>query len=164
MSGARSREHDRRGLAVNRLREDVHIHASAQAVYRALSALDGHGEWLPPRFRDYDASGTHVSFELALPLRRERARLRVAADEAPELLVLAQDGDAAGAVTSLTWALHEESPAEVHLTLEAEYRPAGGPLGALLEPALYRPLRRQAFRDALWRLKLAIEGPAGPSQ
>ena len=155
---------------MNRLREDVHIHASADAVYRALSALGDHARWLPPRFRDYDASGTRVSFDLAFPLRRERARLRVAADQAPELLVLAQDGgagdddgggsDGDGSLASLTWALHEESPAEVHLTLEAEYHPAAGPLGALLEPALYEPLRRQAFREALWGLKLSLEGPA----
>lgn len=178
------------------IREHVHLHAPADDVYRQLSALHGHERWLPRAFRRFAASDDQLSFELALPLRRERTRLSVTIDEAPQLLVLerapvsrqvteqgTQDGavdgvaadgavdgteqgaadgvvaDGVGSLTSLSWALHREAAGEVHLTVEAAYRPAGGPLGALLESLLYRSLRRQAFRDALWRLKLLVERP-----
>ena len=46
----------------------------------------------------------------------------------------------------------------MHLVAEAVYERAAGPIGWLLEQALHRPLRRQALRDALWRLKLTVEG------
>jgi hypothetical protein len=46
----------------------------------------------------------------------------------------------------------------VHVTVEAEYRPAAGLLGGLLEPVLHRPLRQQALRDVVWRLKQVAEG------
>ena len=150
---------------MTRIREHVHIHASADRVYGQLSAFHRHGEWLPPAFHHFTANGREVSFELALPLRRERARLSVTAEQAPLLLALERgDGAAndAGSLESLTWALHAEAAGEVHLTVEAVYQPAGGAPGALLEPLLYGPLRRQAFRDALWRLKLLIEGRAAP--
>ena len=50
-----------------------------------------------------------------------------------------------------------ESGRESHLSVETHYHPAGGPFGPLLDLTLHRPHRRQAFRDALWRLKLLIE-------
>jgi hypothetical protein len=152
------------------IREDVHIHASAEEVYELLASLHSHGRWLPRTFRGVEANGDELSFELSLPLRREQARLSVTAGEAPTLLVLASGRDAeqgagngVGPFASLTWALHSEAAGEVHVTLEAEYRPAGGVVGALLEPLLYYPLRRQAFRDALWRLKLFVERHDGSS-
>ena len=142
---------------MNHLREDVHIHASAQRVYRHITS--SRAVWLPRAFRHVSAHDDTLCFELALPLRRERARLAVTTSQSPSLLVLERDSaaDEGGVIDSLTWALHEETPEEVHVTLEAGYRPAGGPLGALLESALYEPLRRQAFRDALWRLKRFVE-------
>ena len=157
------------------LREHVHIHAPADEVYRQLLALRDHERWLPRAFRGFAASDDALSFDLALPLRSERARLSVSVDDAPNLLVLerargpgrgAQDGGADGAagadggsLAALSWALHSEAAGEVHVTVEALYRPAGGPLGALAESLLYRSQRRQAFRDALWRLKLLVERP-----
>ncbi len=152
------------------IREDVHIHASADEVYGLLASLRSHGQWLPRTFRGVEANGDELSFELSLPLRREQARLSVTAGEAPVLLVLTSGRDAehgagngAGPFASLAWALHSEAAGEVHVTLEAEYRPAGGLVGSLLEPLLYYPLRRQAFRDALWRLKLFVERRDGSS-
>ena len=44
--------------------------------------------------------------------------------------------------------------------VEVHYRGAGGPLGPLLDLALHRSHRRQAFRDALWRLKQSLEEAA----
>ncbi len=141
------------------LREHVHIHASADEVYGRLAALEEHRRWLPSAFRGVVATRDSLSFDLRLPLRRDRARLAVTGDEAPALLVLERDGveGGAGSIHSLTWALHVEAPREVHLTLEVAYHPAGGALGSLLEVALHRRLRQQAFREALWRLKLLIE-------
>lgn len=153
------------------IREHVHIHAPADDVYRQLSALHGHERWLPRAFRRFAASDDELSFDLALPLRSERARLSVSVDDAPNLLVLerapgpregAQDGAVAadgGSLAALSWALHSEAAGEVHVTVEAVYRPAAGPLGALAESVLYRSRRRQAYRDALWRLKLLVERP-----
>ena len=152
------------------IREDVHIHASAEEVYGLLASLRSHAQWLPRTFRSVEADGDELSFELSLLLRREQVRLSVTAGEAPTLLVLTSGRDAgngavpgAGPFASLAWALHPEAAGEVHVTLEAEYRAAGGLVGALLEPLLYYPLRRQAFRHALWRLKLFVERGDGSS-
>ena len=143
---------------MNRIREDVNLHATPHDVHARLAALDTLGEWLPPQFSAVPSADGELWFELAMPLRRERARLAVAEDEPPWLLALTHaDGVDGRTLTALTWALHAESPREVHLTLEAEYEPAAGVLGSLLEPVLYEPLRRQAFRDALWRLKHVVE-------
>ena len=152
------------------IREDVHIHASAEEVYGLLASLRSHDQWLPRTFCRVEANGDEISWELSLPLRREQARLSVTAGDAPTLLVLASgrdaeqgDGNGSGPFASLTWVLHSEAAGEVHVTLDARYRPAGGPVGALLEPLLYYPLRQQAFRDALWRLKLFVERRDGGS-
>ncbi len=146
---------------MDRIREHVHIHASAERVHGRLSAFQRHNEWLPPTFRHYIANGNEISFDLALPLRYERECLSVSAEQAPLLLALERSDEMSGctgSLESLTWALHPETASEVHLTVEVAYRPADGVLGSLLELPLYGPLRRQAFRDALWKLKLLIEG------
>ena len=117
------------------LREDVHIHATPQAVFARLRTSEV-GGWFGAAFGG--------------------SRLVVTDEEAPSLLVMGAEGDG-GDLASLSWALHAEATSEVHLTMEAEYRPAGG-LRALLEPLLYVPRRQQACRDALWRLKQRVEG------
>ena len=144
------------------LREDVHIHATAAAVYERLIGLHNDHDWLPPAFGDIEVADGEFAFALALPLRTERARLAVAADEPPTFVEFAavDDHGANGgpAIERLSWALNAEGPRDVHVTLEAGYEPSGGPLGWIVEEAVHRPVRRQAFRDALWRLKLLVEG------
>ncbi|MSQ30738.1 MAG: hypothetical protein EXR64_01760 [Dehalococcoidia bacterium] len=136
------------------LREDVHIHAEPAAIQRRILALDSYPDWLGPAFRAYTADGEGFAFHLAVPARTERARLRRAGIE-DGAVTFVRDGD--GAYESLTWALHAERAREVHVTLEATYRPAGGLAGAFLETLFHRPHRAQAFRDALWRLKHLLE-------
>ncbi len=140
---------------MRRLREDVHIHAPADEVYGRLRAFESHREWLPPAFDGVEADDDAIAFALLLPVRRERARLEVVAAEPPRVLELA-DGNGGG--WGLAWGVNIEGPREVHLTAEIAYEPAGGPLGWVLEETMHRPMRRQALRDALWRLKLLIEG------
>lgn len=121
--------------AVRLLREDVHIHATPEAVFARLRATESDG-WFGAAFGGL--------------------RLTVTAEEAPSLLMMAAEGGG-GDLASVSWALHAEATSEVHLTMEAAFRPAGG-LRALLEPLLYAPRRKQACRDALWRLKQLLEG------
>ncbi|HJM76469.1 MAG TPA: hypothetical protein QGI71_11540 [Dehalococcoidia bacterium] len=121
--------------AVRLLREDVHIHATPQAVFARLRAPEV-GGWFGEAFGG--------------------PQLVVTDEEVPSLLVMAAEADG-GELASLSWALHAEATGEVHLTMEAAYRPAGG-LRALLQPLLYVPRRKQACRDALWRLKQLVEG------
>jgi hypothetical protein len=137
------------------VREDVHIHAPADAVFALLSSSDA--TWLPAAFESFEAGDTQLTFTLVLPLRRERARLERASVDAPWLLEFSADG-ASSAVTALTWVVNAESPSEVHVAAELAYVPAAGPLGWALEETLQRPARAQALRDALWRLKLVAEG------
>jgi len=134
----------------------VHIHAPAADVYGRLRSGAGHQRWLPPAFADFEHTGDELGFALTLPLRTERTRLQVTVEEPPGLIELSpMDG---GSIGGLAWALNVEGPREVHLTMELAYKPAGGPLGWVLEESVHRPLRRQALRDTLWRLKLVIEG------
>jgi hypothetical protein len=142
---------------VRRLREDVHIHAPAAEVYDRLVGLDKDHAWLPPAFSDFEAAGGEIAFALTLPMRTERARLAVAADEPPTFVEFSAV-DGVGGVVLLSWALNPEGPRDVHLTVEAGYEPLAGLAGWLLEETLHRPVRRQALRDALWRLKLLVEG------
>lgn len=144
--------------------EDVHIHASVDDVYPYLSSLPRHQMWLPSVFRQLMADDDRISFDLSLPLRCERARLTVTVDEAPHFIVLEKITDSESVMDErervlgpLTWTLHSESSKESHVTVEAGYRKANGPIGRLLELLLYRSLRRQAFRDALWSLKVLVE-------
>lgn len=156
---------------MNRIREDVHIHASAAAIFERL-ALTEAVRWLPASFRDARAeAGSNgadaevLSFRLALPLLDRAVELRIHEELAPYALSLrAHVNGTRPAVEALDWGLHQEGANNVHVTAEFAYEPAGGPLGALFEVAMHAPLRRQALRDALWRLKLLAEGQvADPS-
>lgn len=146
---------------MNLLREDVHIHAAPEAIFGRLRE-PAEGGWFARAFTAGE-NGT-LAYDLRLPLRRERAELAVTSEEPPRLLLLERAGDGeggeSGVLASLSWALHPEAAGEVHVTVEAAYRPPGGPLGRVLEPMLYEPLRRQAYRNALWRLKQLVEGRA----
>lgn len=142
-------------------REDVHVHASAADVYALLARFADADRWLPHAFRDVRVHADGMTFALGLPGRTEHADLALAEQEPNERLVLrprnGPNGRAAG-LDTVAWIVTDESTRESHLTVEAFYRPMGGPLGPLLDLALHRPHRQQAFRDALWRFKLLIEG------
>ena len=147
------------------VREDIHIRATAPAVYERLADLEASLEWLPPAFREPAVDDDRIDFALPLPLDRREAHLVLAEREEPSYLRLAAVGEngSAGAVQSLTWALHVESERNVHVTVEMAYAPSSNLLGGLLEATIHAPLRRQALRDALWRLKQVCEGrePSG---
>lgn len=136
------------------IREDVHIHAEAAAVYSLLAAPGSLDETLPELLRGPDASGG-----IRTPFRILRA-------EEPRLLTIAPGSEggrtAPPDIESLHWDLQPEGRGEVHVTLAAGYRPAGGLTGPLLDLLLHRPRRRQALRDALWRLKRRVEGAPAP--
>lgn len=142
------------------VREDVHIHAEPPAIQRRILALDAYEDWLGPAFRAYTADGEGFAFNLVLPTRTESGRLRRAGIEAGAVTFL-RDGD--GVYESITWAMHVENAHEVHLTVEATYRPAGGLVGGFLETLFHRPHRAQALRDALWNLKHLVEAERTPT-
>lgn len=144
------------------VRQDIHIHTTMEELYERLSDVRSHGEWLGAHFRDYAVEEDHgvVTFTLALPLRTESARLYRDPHEREVLSFVATgDSDLAG----ITWAFHQEGARDVHLTVEARYRRAAGPLGPLLELVLHRPHRTQALRDSLWNLKQLVEHTNGRS-
>ena len=155
------------------IHEDVLIHAEAPIVYHRLKDLGSLSEWLPERFRHVRAEGERCTFTLALPLRTESAQLHVAIAEEPYTLTLAADNSPSNmppttsteanipAIQSLRWKLQPEGRNEVHVTVAAVYRPPRGIAGPLLDLLMFRPCRRQALRDALWKLKHLIE--ASPS-
>jgi hypothetical protein len=147
---------------MSRLVEDVHIHATPTDVFARIEATSSYREWLPRCFRevDGDAAGG-LACTLALPLRAELVRLEPTQIEAPALLHF-RSSDGGRAFESLTWHLNTEGPREVHLELHAVYTPAGGFPGAVLDVLLLRAHRRQALRDALWRLKHLLEGGGQP--
>ncbi len=150
---------------MGRILEDVHIHASASATFERLEATARYGEWLPRSFRDVEGEpGPRARLDgvLTLPLRSERVRLEAAEREPPRLLLFraAPDGAGGDAFESLSWVLSAEGPDDVHLLVEAIYTPAGGFAGALLDLLVQRAHRRQALRDAVWRLKQLLEGAA----
>ncbi len=142
------------------VREDVHIRASAPAVFERVADLEASLEWLPPAFREPAAADDRLDFQLPLPLDKREAHLVVVEQEPPSYLRLSavSENGSAVAVESLTWALHVEGARNVHVTVEMSYHPASNLLGGLLEAAVHAPLRRQALRDALWRLKQVCEG------
>ena len=152
---------------MGRIREDVHIHASASATFERLEATARYGEWLPRSFRDVAGEpGPRARLDgvLTLPLRSERVRLEATEREPPRLLLFRAAPDGAGgehgAFETLSWVLTAEGPDDVHLLVEAIYTPAGGFAGALLDLLVQRAHRRQALRDAIWRLKQLLEGAA----
>ena len=152
---------------MGRIREDVHIHASASATFERLEATGRYGEWLPRSFRDVAGEpGPRARLDgvLTLPLRSERVRLEATEREPPRLLLFRAAADGAGgehgAFETLSWVLTAEGPDDVHLLVEAIYTPAGGFAGALLDVLVQRAHRRQALRDAIWRLKQLLEGAA----
>lgn len=146
---------------MTRLREDIHIHAPALAVFERIADFEGALNWLPPSFRARRVDADALEFVLSLPMHGGGlTRLVPGEQETPWFLDLRSEhsNGTRPAVEGLAWALHQESPQNVHVTLEAEYEPAGGPFGPLLEMAVHAPLRRQALRDTLWRLKQVAEG------
>ena len=149
---------------MGRLVEDIHIHAAADVVFARIEATGSYGEWLPRCFREVDGdTGGVLACTLALPLRSETVRLEPAQVQAPSLLHF-RSADGGEAFDSLTWNVNAEGPREVHLEVQAVYTPSGGFPGAVLDVLLLRSYRRQALRDALWRLKYVVEGNAPPSE
>ena len=140
-----------------RIREDVHLHAAAHAVHQRILDLSTYDAWLSPAFRDFHADEEGWSYRLVLPGRTEQGRLRRGGIEDGAVTFLR---DGAGAAESLAWALHAESPREVHLTVELTYVPAGGIAGNILELTVHRPHRVQALRDSLWQFKQIVEAAA----
>lgn len=144
------------------VRQDIHIHTTGAELHRRLSDVRAHGEWLAQHFRDYGVTDDHevMTFALALPLRTECARLYRDPNEAEAIAFIATgESDLA----AITWAFHEEGARDVHVTVEAQYQRASGPLGPLLELLLHRPYRTQALRESLWNLKQLIERSNGRS-
>ncbi|MSQ37748.1 MAG: hypothetical protein EXR61_05485 [Chloroflexi bacterium] len=140
------------------LRDDIHIHAPVEEVRALLLPLaEERYRWLPEAFADRRIDEQALSFRLALPLRSESAVLVLGGDDGRAIEFVASGPSV---IRALTWVVNAEGPREVHLIAEAVYEPAGGPIGWLLEMALHRSVRRQALRDALWRLKLVVEGRA----
>lgn len=138
-------------------REDIHIHAAPADVHRRIADLDRAPAWLEPPFAAVARDGDdHLRLRLALPGRTEEAALAIRRREAPVVLEL---GPLDGHPSALecTFLVNGEGPTESHVIVEVHYRGAGGPLGPLLDLALHRSHRRQAFRDALWRLKQTVE-------
>ena len=147
---------------MGRIREDIHIHASASDAFARLEATASYSEWLPRCFRDVAANGSGIDCLLSLPLRSERVRLEPAQVEEPRLLQFRAAEDGRGFET-LSWVLSPEGPRDVHLLVDATYTPAGGFAGAILDLLVQRAHRRQALRDAVWRLKHVLEGNGPPS-
>ena len=146
---------------MRRIREDVHVHAGAERAFRFLEATGRYAEWLPRSFRAFREQRPEgvLDCELALPLRSARVRLEAAGREPPRLLRFRAPAPG-GAFDALVWTLSPEGPDDTHLLAEAAYTPPGGPAGAILDLLAQRAHRRQALRDALWRLKHALEGAA----
>lgn len=144
------------------VRQDIHIHTTGAELHRRLSDVRAHGEWLAQHFRDYGVADDHevITFALALPLRTESARLYRDPNEHDAIAFVATgESD----LSAITWAFHEEGARDIHVTVEARYRRAGGALGPLLEWILHRPYRTQALRESLWNLKQLIERSNGNS-
>lgn len=139
---------------LQRLRDDIHIHAVPAEVRARLADPTTYDEWLSTHVRDFSADTEGMRFNLALPGRIEPVRLRREPLADPYLVAYVRDGDSA--VDSITWALHVEGAHEVHVTVELAYRAAGG-LSAILEPLVHRAHRLQALRDSLWALKHRAE-------
>ena len=141
------------------IQEDVHIHAPAGEVFARLADTQAYGDWLPRAFRDVRADGDGFVCVLALPGRGELVRLAPSLIEEPRVLQFEASNGARG-LDQLTFILSAEGAREVHLVADAAYTASGGFIGILLDGVLHRHFRRQALRDALWRLKQLAEGAA----
>ena len=146
------------------IREDVHIHADARAVYRRLAALESLGTALPRLFRSAGDGSRRVIPQPTIDA--SGVPLVIARAEEPLSLTLAPGGggDSEGPprLEELRWELQREGSGEAHLTVAAEYRRPVGVAGPLLDLLLHRPRRRQALRDALWHLKELVEAGTEP--
>lgn len=139
-------------------REDIHIHATPADIHRRIAQLETAGQWLPPAFSAVGVRDQHLELTLELPGRREAAALAIRRREAPVVLELGPR-DGRDSALECTFLVNAEGPTESHVIVEVHYDGAGGLLGPLLDVAMHRSHRRQAFRDALWQLKQAIEQP-----
>jgi hypothetical protein len=144
----------------DRVRADVHVHASLPTVQARIADPSTYLAWLPARMTGFSADTEGLSANLRLPGRVEALRLRRDTSD-PAAVGYVRDG--AGHIESLYWSIHVESRTEVHVTVELAYCPAGGVSGSALEALLYRPHRTQVLRDLLWAMKRDIES-SRPSQ
>ena len=147
-----------RRVGLERVREDIHIHAPYGVIRDRLLSIAKHDEWLADHFRDYEAGDGKLEFTLVLPGRSEAGRLRVD-DSDPFGVRYHRDphDSGAGEIEELSWALHVETAQDAHLTVETVYQPRRGVFGPLMEWAVLRPQRTQALRESLWNLKRLIE-------
>ena len=141
---------------MGRIHEDVHIHSSAEKAFTRLATIATYGEWLPSCFRDLDASSSGFECRLSLPLRSEPVRLVTVEKQAPRLIQF-HAVEANYAFDSLSWILNPEGTNDVHLLVDATYTPSGSFIGSVLDMLVQRAHRRQALRDAVWRLKHVLE-------
>jgi hypothetical protein len=148
-----------RRVGLERVREDIHIHAPYHVIRDRLLSITNHDKWLADHFRNYEARDGELEFTLVLPGHSEAGRLRVD-DSDPFGVRYHRDPNDSGAgeIEELNWALHVETAQDAHLTVEAVYEPRGGWfIGQLMEWAMLRPQRTQALRESLWNLKRLIE-------
>ena len=147
-----------RRVGLERVREDIHIHAPYRVIRDRLLSIAQHDEWLADHFRDYEAGDGELEFTLVLPGRSEAGLLRV--DDSDPFGVRYHrnpNGSVAGEIEELSWSLHVETAQDAHLTVETMYQPRRGVFGPLLEWVVLRPQRTQALRESLWNLKQLIE-------
>ena len=146
---------DTRHRNLSKIREDTHIHAPYTIVRQRLLAISEHAEWLSKRFRNYNASGQSLAFELSLTGRTETGHLNL--DENDPFKVSFTRENEEGEIDGLNWTIHVETRQDTHLTVEAVFEPQLGLLGSVLEAVMLRPQRTQALRDSIWNLKQIIE-------
>lgn len=145
-------------VGLNRVREDIHIHAPYGVIRDRLLSIAKHDEWLADHFQDYHAGDGELEFTLVLPGRSESGRLRVDDSDPFGVRYHRDPNDSvAGEIEELSWALHVETAQDAHLTVETVYQPRSGVFGPLIEWALLRPQRTQALRESLWNLKRLVE-------
>lgn len=141
---------------MGRIREDIHIHSSAGKAFARLETIATYGEWLPSCFRNLNASSSGFECLLSLPLRTEPVRLVAVERQAPQLIQF-HAIEPNHAFDLLSWVLSPEGTNDVHLLVEATYTPSGGFIGSVFDMLVQRAHRRQALRDAVWRLKHVLE-------
>lgn len=146
---------DTPGGCVDRLREDIHIHAPYTIVRERLLEISKHPEWLSKHFRNYHASSESLAFELALLGRKEIGRLTLDGSDPFEVRFTRKNNE--GEISEVNWNIHVETAQDSHLTVEAVFEPRLGLFGPILELVILRPQRTQALRDSIWNLKQLIE-------